>query len=148
MDYYSISDAPLPALLLQGCFHEALRADEVSKRLETLRTFLPDSLQSYITAVSEEIKTSSRLLRDMADLSQAHIPRVPVILSYLHVLLPCLCRSLRDITNYYDDKALTKELRWRTMYHKMTDEAGGLPLPQRFTMYNHFLTLLAQLLTR
>lgn len=34
------------------------------------------------------------------------------------------------------------------MYNKMTEEAGGLPLPQRFLLYNHFLSLLEQLLTR
>ncbi|KAL2157408.1 hypothetical protein VTH06DRAFT_6100 [Thermothelomyces fergusii] len=34
------------------------------------------------------------------------------------------------------------------MYNKMTEEAGGLPLPQRFVLFNHFLSLLKQLLTR
>jgi hypothetical protein len=34
------------------------------------------------------------------------------------------------------------------MYHKMMDEAAGLPLPQRFVLYNHFLTLLQEILVR
>ncbi|KAF4335245.1 hypothetical protein FBEOM_10895 [Fusarium beomiforme] len=34
------------------------------------------------------------------------------------------------------------------MYHSMTQEAGGLSLPQRFILYNRFLTLLRELLLR
>ncbi len=45
-----------------------------------------------------------------------------------------LSRSLRDITTYIDDKTLSREVRWRKMYNKMTEEAGGLPLPQRFAL--------------
>jgi hypothetical protein len=77
-----------------------------------------------------------------------HIGRVPFMTSYLNVLLPCLSRSLDDITAHYEDKTLSREIRWRKMYNKMTEEAGGLPLPQRFVLYNHFLSLLKQLLTR
>jgi hypothetical protein len=66
----------------------------------------------------------------------------------LEVLLPCLGRTLKDIVTYYEDKTLSREIRWRKMYNKMTEEAGGLPLPQRFVLYNHFLTLLKQLLTK
>jgi hypothetical protein len=77
-----------------------------------------------------------------------HITRVPVVLDYLNVVLPCLSRSLRDIQTHIDDKTLSREIRWRKLYNKMTEEAGGLPLPQRFVLYNHFLTMLKYLLTR
>jgi len=146
--YHDVPGLPVHTRLLQGCSLEAQRADIVSGCIDTLRTCLPDSFHSHMAAVSEEVRGSARLLRDLADRSQVHLTRVPIVLNYLNVLLPCLCRSLRDMHGFYEDKALTKEIRWRTMYHKMTEEAAGLPLPQRFMLYNHFLTLLGQLLTR
>ncbi|KAL2168443.1 hypothetical protein VTG60DRAFT_7245 [Thermothelomyces hinnuleus] len=68
--------------------------------------------------------------------------------NYLSILLPCLSRTLKDIVTYYEEKTLSREIRWRKMYNKMTEEAGGLPLPQRFVLFNHFLSLLKQLLAR
>ena len=49
---------------------------------------------------------------------------------------------------YYEDRTLTREIRWRKMYNKMTEEAGGIPLPQRFVLYNDFLVMLWYLLNR
>ncbi|KAK0730566.1 hypothetical protein B0H67DRAFT_39137 [Lasiosphaeris hirsuta] len=139
---------PVEIHLLQGCCREAERADLVALGLDQLRTALPEAFHGHLVALAEEIRGSSRLLRDLADRSQVHIDRVPIVLNYLNVVLPCLCRTLRDITTYYEDKTMSRETRWRKMYNKMTEEAGGLPLPQRFVLYNHFLSLLKQLLTR
>ena len=141
-------NVPIETHLLVGCCREADRANVVSRGLDQLRTVLPDSFHSHLIALAEEIRVSGRLMRGLADRSQMHIGRVPFMTSYLNVLLPCLCRSLDDITAYYEDKTLSREIRWRKMYNKMTEEAGGLPLPQRFVLYNHFLSLLKQLLTR
>lgn len=134
--------------LLQGCCLEANRADVVAFHLDGLRSALPGPPHPHLTVTIEEIRISSQLLRELADHSQVHFSRVPVVLDYLEIILPCLSRSLRDITGHYEDRTLTKENRWRKMYHSMTDEAGGLSLPQRFLLYNHFLTLLRELLTR
>ncbi|KAH7023166.1 hypothetical protein EDB80DRAFT_878661 [Ilyonectria destructans] len=134
--------------LLQGCCLEANRADVVAFHLDGLRSALPGPPHPHLTVTIEEIRISSQLLRELADHSQVHFSRVPVVLDYLEIILPCLSRSLRDITGHYEDRTLTKENRWRKMYHSMTDEAGGLSLPQRFILYNHFLTLLRELLTR
>ncbi len=147
MDYAN-PNVPTEAHLLQGCCREAERADLVSLGLDQLRVALPESFHGHMIAVVEEIHTSAHLLRDLADRSQVHISRVPVVLDYLAVVLPCLCRSLRDITTFYEDKTLTREIRWRKMYHKMAEEADGLQLPHRFVLYNHFLSLLKQLLIR
>lgn len=141
-------NVPIQTHYLQGCCREAERADLVSMGLDQLRLALPESFHGHMIAVVEEMRNSARLLRDLADRSQIHISRVPIVLDYLTVVLPCLCRTLRDITAYYEDKTLTREIRWRKMYHKMADEADGLLLPHRFVLYNHFLTLLKQLLTR
>ena len=139
---------PVQTHLLLSCCREADQADAVARGLDQLRVALSESFHSHLIALAEEIRSSSRLLRGLADRSQMHITRVPFMASYLNVVLPCLSRSLTDITAYYEDKTLSRETRWRKMYNKMTEEAGGLPLPQRFVLYNHFLSLLKQLLTR
>ncbi|RSM14004.1 hypothetical protein CEP52_001580 [Fusarium oligoseptatum] len=134
--------------LLQGCLLEAQRADKVAFHLVGLRNSLPEAPHAHLVVTTEEIRISAQLLRELAEYSQTHFSRVPVVLDYLEIILPCLSRSLRDITTHYEDRTLTKENRWRKMYHSMTTEAGGLSLPQRFILYNHFLTLLRELLTR
>ncbi|KAF9876547.1 hypothetical protein CkaCkLH20_05955 [Colletotrichum karsti] len=134
--------------LLQGCCLEAERADLVSVNLEGLRLALPESYGGHLAALVEEMRSCARILRDLADRSQMHFNRVPILLNYLNIILPCLSRTLRDITNFYETRTVSKEMRWRKMYHTMTQEVGGLPLPQRFVLYNHFLTCLKHLLTR
>jgi len=148
MEFINNSNPPSELTLIQGCGSEAERASIVASGLDQLRMALTESFHGHITTLVEEIRTSSRLLRELADRSQVHRSRVPVVLDHLNVLLPCLQRTLRDITGYYEDKTLSRETRWRKMYNKMTDEAAGLPLSQRFVLYNHFLALLKQLLTR
>lgn len=101
-----------------------------------------------MVALAEEIRRSSKLLRDLADQSHLHSSRVPIVSNHLNVVLPCMSRSLRDITAHYDNKTLSRELRWRTMYNDMSKEGGGMGPPQRFIMYNQFLGLLFCLLTR
>ncbi|KAK4165850.1 hypothetical protein QBC43DRAFT_207813 [Cladorrhinum sp. PSN259] len=139
---------PIDTHVLRSCCREADRADTVSLGLDQLRAALPESFHSHLIALTEEIRNSSRLLRDLADRSQVHVSRVPIVGTYLDVVVPCLSKSLKDIVAYYEDKTVSREIRWRKMYNKMTDEAEGLALPQRFVLYNHFLSLLKQLLTR
>ncbi|KAH7269809.1 uncharacterized protein BKA55DRAFT_588418 [Fusarium redolens] len=134
--------------LLQGCCLEAERADRVAVQLLGLRNALGEGTHTHLLMTMEEISISGQLLRELAEYSKVHFSRVPVVLDYLEILLPCLSRSLRDITTYYEDRTLTKENRWRKMYHSMTQEAGGLSLPQRFILYNRFLSLLRELLLR
>ncbi|KAK1671204.1 hypothetical protein BDP55DRAFT_696994 [Colletotrichum godetiae] len=134
--------------LLQGCCLEAERADIISVSLEGLRMALPEAYGGTITSLVDEIRRSGRKLRDLADRSQMHFTRVPILLNYLDVVLPCYQRSLRDINKFYEDRTVSKDMRWRKMYHKMTQEASGLPLPQRFMLYNSFLESLRHLLMR
>ncbi|RKL16810.1 hypothetical protein BFJ68_g4898 [Fusarium oxysporum] len=134
--------------LLQGCCLEAERADRVAAQLLGLRNALGEGTHTHLLMTMEEVSISGQLLRELAEYSKVHFSRVPVVLDYLEILLPCLSRSLRDITTYYEDRTLTKENRWRKMYHSMTQEAGGLSLPQRFVLYNRFLSLLQELLLR
>ena len=140
--------ATVDMTLIQGCCQEAERATIVHYTLSALRDALPVNFHAHMDGLREEIRTSSQLLRELADRSRVYYSRIPVVVDYLNVVLPCLCKSLRDITQYYEDKTVKKEIRWRKMYNEMTEEAAGLPLPQRFALYNVFLVMLIQLLTR
>jgi hypothetical protein len=144
-----IEDASLvDAHLLNGCCLEADRSDSVWLRLEGLFIALPEANRRHLRPLIDEIRTSSLLLRELADLSQVHHDRVPLVLDPLNTVLPCMSRSLRDITTHYENQKLTKVNRWRTMFHEMTNEAGGLQLPQRFVVYNHYLAAIRDLLSR
>lgn len=108
---------------------------------------LAQSLHGPMILIIEEIWQSGRILRELADRGHVHVSRVPIVANHLNVVLPCLSKSLRDITGYYDDKTVTRELRWRKMYHEMKKEAD-MELPKRFQLYNRFLSLLVVLLSR
>ncbi|EHK16854.1 uncharacterized protein TRIVIDRAFT_163085 [Trichoderma virens Gv29-8] len=136
------------AHLLKGCCLEAERSDSVWLRLEGLFLAIPEPNRRHLRPLIDEIKTSSLILRELADLSQVHQDRVPLVLDPLNTILPCMSRSLRDITTHYENRKLTKVNRWRTMYHEMTNEAGGIQLPQRFVVYNHYLSAIRDLLSR
>lgn len=138
----------LPPQLLNGCCHEADRADIVGFHLQGLRNSLPANFHPHLNGIIEEIHITSRLLRDLAEQAQLHLSQLPAVFDYLNVILPCLCKTLRDIMSFYEDKAMNKEHRWRAMYHKLGSELPGTTLPARFIMYNQFLRLLQELLTR
>ncbi|KAH0528121.1 hypothetical protein TsFJ059_003023 [Trichoderma semiorbis] len=140
--------ALVDAHLLKGCCLEAERSDSVWLRLEGLFLAIPEPNRRHLKPLIDEIKTSSLILRELADLSQVHQDRVPLVLDPLNTILPCMSRSLRDITTHYENRKLTKVNRWRTMFHDMTNEAGGLQLPQRFVVYNHYLSAIRDLLSR
>jgi len=141
-------DQPEEYGLLAGCMREGQRAGFVAKRLDLLRNEVNESLHRHMLDTMEQIRNTSRLLIELFEKAYAHQHRIPVIVNYLYVLLPCVSRTLRDITTHYDNKALSKEIRWRTMYHEMTKEAGGIPMPARFAIYSNFITMLIQLLVR
>lgn len=145
---HDLTTRDLSSRVLDGCCFEAERADRVNCCLQGLRNALPDHLHPHLTAIIDQLQSTSHLLRDLADKSQVHLSQVPVVIDYLNVILPCLCRTLRDIMTYYDDKYRSRESRWKIMYHNMSNELPGTTLPARFVMYNQFLGLLNFMLTR
>lgn len=147
MDHTNVG-IPCEMQLFQSCCREAERAAIVAMALDQLREALPESFHSHLIALAGGVRDSSRRLRDLANHPQPHVERVPLVLNYLDILLPCLSHTLNDIMSYYEDRTLTREHRWRKMYNKMTEEAGGIPLPQRFVLYNNFLVMLGYLLDR
>ncbi|KAK7992667.1 hypothetical protein PG988_001461 [Apiospora saccharicola] len=134
--------------LLNGCCVEAERARIVSLTLEGLCLSLPEKFHAHLKGLIQQIQLCNQMLLTIADLSQLHIARVPVVTDYLNVILPCFSRSLRDITDYVQNRTLDKEHRWRKMYHDMSEELPGTPLPARFAMYHAFLDMLKHLLTK
>lgn len=107
---------------------------------------LAHSFHGSMILVIEEIWQSGRTLRELADRGHVHVSRVAAVTNHLNVVLPCLSKSLRDIAAHYDDKTVTRELRWRKMFHEMKKEADDMELLQRFQLYNAFLSLLVGLL--
>lgn len=140
--------SPIEVHLFGGCCLEAQRCDTVALNLEGLRTALGEINNVHLSTIIDEVRTSGRCLRELADMSQVYQDRVPVVLNHLNVVLPCLSRTLRDITGYYENRTLTKRNRWRTMYHDMMEEADGVALPQRFSIYNYFMTSLKDVLIK
>lgn len=173
MDWDFLVGAPMPpqSQLLHGCFLEADRADRVAQGMlsqkktinfrnkgnkdtdkdlgiDGLRQSLAHSLHGPMILLAEEVWKSGRVLRELADRGHVHVSRATAVVNHLNVVLPGLSKSLRDITGYYDDKTITRELRWRKMYHEMKKEADGMELVPRFQLYNRFLSLLVGMLVR
>src|SRR5690606_18680169 len=102
-----------------ACMREAERCELVGQGLEGLRNALPEKYHAHMAALGEEIRVSGRILRDLMGRSQTSFTRVPVILEYLNVILPCLSKTLYDIDGHIEDRSISKENRWRKMYNKM-----------------------------
>jgi hypothetical protein len=131
---------------LFGCWVEAKRADKVAAILLCMRSDLDDYYEN-ISAVLKEIECTSRLLRDLYDLFPIYRSRVPVVLYYLNVILPTLCKTMRDMMIYIDNQDLPTRTQWTLMTQKMGDR-GGMTLAQRFAMYCEALVQTVRLLSR
>ena len=118
---------------LFGCWREAQRCDKVATQLWGIRDLNHD-FWDHITAVLKEVESASRLLRDLHDLFPIYRSRVPVVLYYLTVILPCLCKTLRDMMIYIDNESLPSRTQWTLMIERMGDQ-GGTTLAARFVMY-------------
>ncbi|TAQ88521.1 hypothetical protein B7494_g3173 [Chlorociboria aeruginascens] len=120
---------------LFGCWREAERCRRVATELVRIRNAL--NLESFedISAVLNEIESASRLLRDLHDLFPIYRSRVHFVIYYLSVILPCLCKTLRDMLIYVDNSALVPRAQWSLMYERM-GEQGGMPLAARSPLYD------------
>ncbi|TGO21663.1 hypothetical protein BPAE_0207g00180 [Botrytis paeoniae] len=146
---------------LSGCWREAARADAVAIELLKIRTHLTSSsvallssssshphspslsdshpespgITDYeiITAILRHVEQTSRLLRDLHDLFPIFRLRVPVVIYYLTVILPCLQKTLRDMLAFLlcDDWSI--RMKWMLM-HERLNEQGGMSLALRFVI--------------
>lgn len=97
---------------LLGCWREAQRADKISAHLLHVRNLIGLEFYDNISALLREIESSSRLLRDLYDLFPIYKSRVPIILYYLNVILPSLCKTLHEMVIYIDNDGLPPKARW------------------------------------
>ncbi|KAF7536881.1 hypothetical protein G7054_g4189 [Neopestalotiopsis clavispora] len=134
--------------LLEGCWHEAERADRVAGSLDILRQHIPPDMRALLLDLITQIIFTSHNLRDITDHSQVHMTRVPWVNDYLNVLLPCLARTLQDIEGYYSNPDESRSRRWRRMYNEMSEELHGTSLLSRFVLYNDYLNQLRFMLGR
>ncbi|EFW98664.1 hypothetical protein CMQ_4516 [Grosmannia clavigera kw1407] len=131
-----------------SCLNEAVGADITAGLLDNLRGFLDQSLQPHMIILADGLRQCGCLLRELVGCCNTNYARLPVTLDYIEIVLPSLRCTFVKIKAYYDDPTLTMDMRWRTMYHRMTEEADGLPLPQRAGLYNQYLLCLQQMQTR
>lgn len=132
---------------LLGCWREAQRADKVAVQLVRIRREIDPEFYDHITAVLREVESSSRLLRDLYDLFPIYKSRVPIILYYLNVILPSLCRTMKDMMLYLEHDQLSPRTQWTLMYERLGDQ-GGMSLAARFVMFVEGLVQLVRLLSR
>ncbi len=132
---------------LLGCWREAQRADKVADGLLKLRTTLDLEFYDQISAVLKEVETTSRLLRDLYDLFPIYRSRVPIIVYYLHVILPSLCRTMKEMMLYIGHENLPARTQWTLMSDRLNQQ-GGMTLAARFVMHVELLVQLVRLLSR
>lgn len=120
---------------LFGCWREAQRCDHVATELLRIRSITEHEFYDQITVLLTEVETTSRLLRDLYDLFPIYKSRVPIVLYYLTVILPCLCKTLRDMMIYIDNENLPAPAQWAVMLERLNDQ-GGMGLAPRFVMYH------------
>ena len=132
---------------LRGVWREATRADKTAHHLNRIRDAFSEEHFAPITAVLREVEASSRLLRDFHDLWPLYPARGARLSYYLHVLLPCYCRSLRDMLVFLDNAGLSTAAQWTLMMDRLDGQAG-YTLPERFVLYFDFLVQLIRNLTQ
>jgi hypothetical protein len=132
---------------LLGCWREAQRADKVSSQLLRIRNAVGLEFYDHITAILREVESSSRLLRDLYDLFPIYRTRVPIILYYLNVVLPSLCKTLQEMMIYIDNAGLPPKAQWTLMVERLGAQ-GGMSLAARFVMFVELLIQLVRLLSK
>jgi hypothetical protein len=132
---------------LLGCWREAERAEDIAAALYRIRLEVDPILLEDVVDVMRQIQFSSRLLRDLFDLSPIYRVRVRVVQEYLAILLPCYRRTLQDIFHHLGDPALPFQRIWVNIYNHLSIE-DSMPLGDRFELYNSFLIQLVRLLSR
>jgi hypothetical protein len=118
---------------LFGCWREAQRCDRVATELLRIRSALNLDFYDHITELLREVESTSRLLRDLHDLFPIYKSRVPIVLYYLTVVLPCLQKTLRDMMIYVDNDALPPGSQWVLLKERLSEQ-GGMALAARFVM--------------
>lgn len=135
------------AIFFDACYNNAMMANMVVGGLDNLCNSLAPPLRPHLVVLSGAMRQCAAVLFYILEQIRAYPSSVFVPLSDLEILLSSFHKSLFDIQRYYEDMAKSRELRWRYMYHELTNECD-IPLPQRFILYHNYLLLLVQVLNR
>ena len=117
-----------------GVWQEARRCDRAATELFRIRATIDLELWDSVSILLREVETTSRLLRDLHDLFHIYKSRVPIIIYYLTIILPCLQKTLRDMMIYINHDALQAPVQWGLLNERLNDQ-GGMGLAPRFVMY-------------
>jgi hypothetical protein len=133
---------------LPACWAEANRADNIAAALYRIQSEIDILLVNEVADVTRQIQLSSKLLRDLYDLSQIYSERGDYLLCYIDVVLPCFRRTLQDIWLHIQNYPVyTFERIWVDI-DEYFQRQGDISLRQRFTLYNDFLVRLNWFLSR
>lgn len=116
-----------------GCWREAERCDRVAIQLLRIRRDLAVESFDDITQLVTQVESTSRLLRDVYDLFPLYRARGPVVMYYLTLLLPCLCRTSRDMMIYISNDELPSGRQWVLMNERLSEQ-GDMSLAERFIL--------------
>lgn len=120
---------------LFGCWQEARRCDKIAMELSRIRSTTELEFWDRVTVLLREVESTSRLLRDLHDLFPIYKDRVPIVIYYLTVILPCLQKTLRDMLIYIDHDAIPAPMQWQLLNERLNGQ-GGMGLAPRFSMYH------------
>lgn len=96
---------------------------------------LSEDYHNPIQDLLREVESTSRLLRDLHDFFPVYRSRLPIVVYYLTVVLPCLCKTLREMLPFLEaDLPVTTQ--WVLMNERMS-ERGGMAIATRFVMYEN-----------
>jgi hypothetical protein len=113
-----------------GCWREAERCDRVTIQLVRIRHELTTAEPTPLVAA---VESTSRLLRDVHDLYPLYRARAPIVMYYLTLVLPCLCKTSRDMMVCISNEELPSPRQWALVNERLGDQ-GGMSLVDRFVM--------------
>lgn len=140
-------DSPAAMEILPGCWQETRRVDMIAGGLLHIRELLHPEFYNAIGALWTVVESTGFRLRDLSDLFPIYTDRVSLIRYYLHIVLPCLQKTLEDMKVYVGNTDMDTRVQWCMLRERLDDE-GGLLLTERFELYEGFLVQLIWHLSR
>lgn len=140
--------ATLDQHILQCLCIQSDRCKHVVKRLCKLQKFVSRLDMACFGATIHELKSTRRLLLQLADYFELFPLRLHFVLFYVNATLGSLRCSIDLMTSLLSERSLLPRSRWPHLIKVFTHETGGAYMPPlRFHMYNDFLTKLASFLS-
>jgi hypothetical protein len=142
-------DASPRMALLHECWLGANLAEDIASALVLVRHDVVDARSARdISQLFERLRESSRALKDLYDLAPVYQERLPNVLAYLPIFVPCFRRTLVDIREYLSQAGrLSFQRIWIQIHDHLVEEAR-MSVDERFRIYNGYIKQLVRKLTR